>query len=355
MNDFYLNRTAWLTKQVNMTPYLLTSLLRHLIRKGPKRSLPQNKNDGPGDNLSAGKSDIFCSHSWPRRWEQTTQEWMRRFTNLCNPRIPKPWLQISAHVRPRPWWRTCWGLWPTMEDAILWLPGKTIGSFNSEDKVECRVRPPTWIKPSEATNESSLSNLLHLDTLFDFSADANHLQRLSFEPDATQQPLPFRLHPDSTHHAWPLQLLRNLKTDAYILRIQNQFRQTWTSSSSLELEQELWYLTPISSPSTSGLHTWIWRSTSWRNTGPFSHRSDKTPWEPSPAGFSAPLMWNHSSGLESSWILWTLLATETLNMAASFLICPRMTVLSVQKKWEHWKGNSSFNLEAICTHNTTTN
>ena len=100
--------TARLTKQVNMTPYLLTSLRPHLTRKGPKRSVPQSKNGGPGDSLSAGKSDIFCSHGLPRRREQTTQEWMRRFTNLCSPRIQKPWLRISAHVSPRPWWWTCW-------------------------------------------------------------------------------------------------------------------------------------------------------------------------------------------------------------------------------------------------------
>ena len=73
-----------------------------------KMSLPRNNSRGSGDSMFAGKSDIFCSHGWPRRREPTTQEWMRDFTNLCNPRIQKPWLQISAYNRPRPWWWTCW-------------------------------------------------------------------------------------------------------------------------------------------------------------------------------------------------------------------------------------------------------
>ena len=243
-----------------------------------------------------------------------------------------------------------------MEDAILWSPGRTTGCFNSEDKVECRMRPPTRIKPSESTNASSLCNLLRRDTLFWLLSWCNSFPKAVFWTWRNTMTLALSISSrrSSPSAAWPLQLLRNLKTHAHIFKVQNQFLQTWTSrtSSSSGREQELRHLTSISSPSTSGLHSGICKSTSWRNAGPFSHRSVKTPREPSSAGFSAPLMWNHSSGLESSWILWTLLATKTLNLDASFLIYPRTTVLSVQKKWGHSKGNSSFNLEAICTHNT---
>ena len=349
--------TARLTKQVKITPYLLSWWRPDLMKKWPNRSHPQNTNGGPGESLSIGRSAIFCSQGWPHKREQVTHEWISFLTSFCSLNTQYPWLLISEQVIPRPWWLTFWWkCWMIMED-ISWEDGNTKGCFTSSDKDDCWIRLPTLIKPFWSKKTSNLNRLLlshNFFFLYNFcrsSVKADFWTIFSTQHLASSSSSTFR----SPLFFPPLHLWINLRTQAHTFNVLNQFLKVRTWESSSTVISSLWQLkhfTSTSSTDTLELDCWVTNLGLYKNSGPCNQRCDHTPRVPSSAGLSELLTWNQSPGREPSWILCTLFATNTWSLAAVFLMYPKTTMLSDQKYSVNCSGNSFLNLVASCTDRT---
>ena len=114
--------TARLDGQLNMIPYHFISFLYCLIKNGPNISNPTYVTSGSVLILSAGKSAIFCSPTFPRTYQHLTYLAMKAQAIQFAFTIQYPDDLILFKVKSLPLWPTDW--WHDLTSklvTILWL------------------------------------------------------------------------------------------------------------------------------------------------------------------------------------------------------------------------------------------
>ena len=104
--------TALVLRQVKMTAHRLFSawpplVLREVTVHGPNTSNPTCVNGGSTESLSEGKSDIFCSSSFPLNRLHMTHLCITLETSRFPPISHSPADLTAPSVKWRPWCATC--------------------------------------------------------------------------------------------------------------------------------------------------------------------------------------------------------------------------------------------------------
>ena len=116
-----------------------------------------------------GKSAIFCSPWFPRRWRQVTHLEINCLTIAFPLTIQYPLARSSFKVIPRLPWCVLSCTWP-MINEVMWLDfGRMIGFFRVTDRLALRILPPTLMIPSlSRTGSNERRELAFLNRAFFF-------------------------------------------------------------------------------------------------------------------------------------------------------------------------------------------